>query len=523
METQSKGHPSALHLAAAALNKLKPETAAKIEAHLAECEECRRYVSDTPRSELAELIRTVRDRPAAEQNTPSAGLSGTVTWSTPNESHPSVPASTPVPSPGPVQHVVGEHEIPHDLYVQTKYRILRLLGRGGMGSVYEAVHVRMQRKVAIKTINPELVNNPQVLLRFEEELKAIASLDHPNIARAFDAESFGSVHAIILEFLEGQTLADLVRARGRLSVVDATRSVRQALLGLQSAHQKGFVHRDMKPQNLLVTRDTGVVKILDFGLAKAVSENRLSRGLTSSRMTIGTYAYMSPEQALDAAKADIRADIYSLGCTLYYLLSGKLPFNYEPDAQLLLAHQNETPPPLSAVQPDVPRALSDLVARMLAKNPADRPQTPREAADLLLPFAQGKKLPVASETTQLPSAHAGRSIGGWKWGGLAAALLVLLVFGGWAAGVFFVRTAQGTIVIDGVPDGADVTVDGERISFTRSGDSVAISAVDTGPHHLNLLQNGRELWSNDVTIKVAGELVRARFEPRAEPTTTAQS
>ena len=268
-------------------------------------------------------------------------------------------------------HAVSESEIPRDLFAQSKYRIVRVLGRGGMGTVYEAEHVRMQRPVAIKVINPELVNHPQALLRFEEEIKAVASLDHANIARAFDAENIGSLQVFVMEFVRGQTLYDFLQSRGQLSVTDACRCVRQALIGLQHAHQQGLVHRDLKPQNLMLTRDTGQIKILDFGLAKAVSENRQSQGLTNSRATMGTYAYMAPEQALDAAKADIRADIYSLGCTLYLLIAGVLPFDYESDTKLLLAHQNETPRPLHELCPDVPEALSDLVARMLAKNPAE--------------------------------------------------------------------------------------------------------------------------------------------------------
>ena len=267
---------------------------------------------------------------------------------------------------------------------------MRLLGRGGMGSVYEVHHERMDRRQALKVINPELVDNPQALLRFEEEVKAVAKLDHPNIARAYDAESFGSLQAIVMEFVPGQTLHEFLKKRGRLSVMEACRCVRQACLGLQHAHERGLVHRDLKPQNLMLTSDKGIIKILDFGLAKIVSENKDARGLTKTNMTMGTYEYAAPEQALDAARADIRADIYSLGCTLYYLIAGVLPFAHNSDVKLLLAHQNETPRPLCEVCPETPRELSDLVDRMLAKKPADRPQTPADVAKALLPFAKGQ-------------------------------------------------------------------------------------------------------------------------------------
>ena len=247
------------------------------------------------------------------------------------------PFSPPASAPRPAPAGLAPESLPPELRQQSKYRVVRLLGRGGMGSVYEARHERMDRRVAIKVINPELVDNPQALARFNAEVQAVSKLDHTNIARAYDAETFGLLQAIIMEFVEGQTLYDLLKARQRagsqLSVTEACRLIRQALLGLQHAHERGIAHRDLKPQNLMLTRDKGVVKILDFGLAKLTSDRR---GLTKTNVTMGTYEYMAPEQALDAASAGIRADIYSLGCTLYYLLAGVLPFEYATDATLLL-------------------------------------------------------------------------------------------------------------------------------------------------------------------------------------------
>lgn len=524
METQHTHHPPALHLAALALGKLKPEQAGKIQSHLDECEECRRYIADTPRNELAEVVRKAKNRPAAEQNTHATGLSGTVVGHPPSspDAPPEataafVPSSSPAPpTPASMAHELNETQMPHDLFTQTKYRIVRLLGRGGMGSVYEAEHMRMKRRVAIKTINPEIMEHPEALLRFEEEVKTIAALDHANIGRAFDAESFGSVHAMVMEYVDGQTLQKFLEVRGRLTVTEACRCVRQAFNGLQYAHQKGLVHRDLKPQNLMLTRDTGIVKILDFGLAKVVSENRKSRGLTSAHATMGTYAYMAPEQALDAANADIRADIYSLGCTLYYLLAGQLPFEYDSAAKLLLAHQTETPLPLHVVRPDVPDALSKLVDRMLAKNPADRPQTPREAADALLPFAQGGKPAAMPSGTPSMRRLPERSNRALLWGCVAAALLLLIGVAGWLSGIF-VHTPHGTIIVDNVPENAEVSVDGDVVTVNRSGDSVAIAAVEQGPHHLKLLQAGKEIWADDVSIDLGGQLVRLKFVPKLPP------
>jgi tRNA A-37 threonylcarbamoyl transferase component Bud32 len=513
METQNKQHPSMLHLAALALGKLKPDHATKVQSHLSECDECQQYLAKTPHSELAEIVRQAKEKVASNQNTMATGLSGTIAGVPVSPlGHQTPPGSSP--SPGcPVEHAVSKNEIPDDLYAQSKYRIVRLLGRGGMGTVYEAEHVRMKRPVAIKVINPELVNHSQALARFEEEIRAVASLDHINIARAFDAESIGALQLFVMEFVRGQTLYDFLRARGRLSVVEACRCVRQALIGLQHAHESGLVHRDLKPQNLMLTRDTGQIKILDFGLAKAVRENHQSRGLTSSRATMGTYAYMAPEQALDAANADIRADIYGLGCTLYYLIAGVLPFDYDTDTRLLIAHQNESPRPLHGVCPEVPQELSDLVGRMLAKNPADRPQTPREAADALLPFARGQlSLAPAIAGATAPWSGAGRGIDRRLWGGIAAAFLALFGVGGWAVGLFSVRTPFGTIIVENAPTDADVRVDNQTVTVQRGSDTVTITGLKQGPHHLKIVRDGHELWSDDVTVRMGDQPVRVKFD-----------
>lgn len=525
METEHK-HPSELHLAALALGKLKAEAAVGVQSHVDDCGHCQRYLSDTPREELAEIIKTAK-KAASDQNTVATGYAGTVTGlqiSQPNVTPQRV--ATKTQGPGPVanrrERGAAEDDIPQELTNQSKYRILRRLGQGGMGTVYEAQHVRMDRRVAIKVINPELVNHPQALLRFEKEIQAVASLDHANIARAFDAEPIGSLQAFVMEFVRGQTLYEFLKSRGRLSVVDACRSIGQALRGLQHAHERELVHRDLKPQNLMLSRDTGQIKILDFGLAKAVSERRQS--LTNSGATMGTYAYMAPEQALDAAKADIRADIYSLGCTLYLLLSGVLPFDRDSDTAILLAHQNETPRSLTEICPEIPESLSLIVLRMLAKSAADRPQTPREAADALLPFARGKS-DLQSAATGPKVQPAVDRIGGNGWRRIAIAVVAVsfFVFGGWALGLFSVRTPFGTIVIENVPQDADVFADGHIVTVERKGDMAKIVAMKPGPHHLKIMQNGRQVWSNDAAIQVGGQEVSVRFDPEVSTPTLAES
>ena len=425
-----------------------------------------------------------------------------------------------------------DDSIPRELRQQTKYRIVRLLGRGGMGSVYEAHHERMDRRQALKVLNPELVDNPQALSRFEEEVKAVAKLDHPNIARAYDAESFGSLQAIVMEFVAGQTLHEFLKKRGRLSVVEACRCVRQACLGLQHAHERGIVHRDLKPQNLMLTQDTGIIKILDFGLAKVVSENKAARGLTKTNMTMGTYEYTAPEQAIDAASADIRADIYSLGCTLYYLIAGVLPFVCNSDVQLLLAHQNETPRPLCEVCPETPQELSDLVDRMLAKSPADRPQTPGEVAKALLPFAKGEiggasisPLPLAGEG---PGVRAGRAAGwtralaaipprfrtrGWlvAAGGAAFAGIVLLGV------LIMMRTPDGTLIVDVSDPDAIVQVfdaQGKVVIERKAGSEKVEISVVPGKGKLCVKQKGFELFTTEFSLASGGrETIKAKLMP----------
>jgi hypothetical protein len=257
-----------------------------------------------------------------------------------------------------------------------------------MGVVYHAEQMLMNRPVAIKVISKTLLERSDTLERFQREVVAAAKLIHPNIVTAYDAERAGDLHMLVMEFVEGQSLDQVLRRRGPLPVVHACVYIRQAALGLQHAHEQRMVHRDIKPQNLMLT-PKGRVKILDFGLAKLVSENRQQSALTALNAYMGTPDYSAPEQATDARKADIRADIYSLGCTLYCLLAGRPPFREQTAVQTILAHLEKEPPRLTALRSDIPEELWALVARMLAKQPAQRFQTPGEVAQALLPFCKG--------------------------------------------------------------------------------------------------------------------------------------
>jgi serine/threonine protein kinase len=299
-------------------------------------------------------------------------------------------------------------DVPAELAESSKYRILGKLGQGGMGAVYKAVQLRMERTVAIKVMSPEVVGNAEAVGRFQQEVKAAARLQHPNIVTAYDADQAGELHFLVMEYVEGVSLSRLVEKNGPLPVHQACHLVRQAALALQLAHDRGMVHRDVKPGNLMVTRK-GQVKVLDFGLAR-LPRDKADQGRTVANTFMGTPEYVSPEQATDARSADIRSDIYSLGCTLYFLLTGAPPFRKGDLVETIRAHLQEEPPPLTRSRPDAPPELAAIVARMLAKARADRYQTPAELARALAPLAV-KKTAAGKENGPLPVAPPPRSDG----------------------------------------------------------------------------------------------------------------
>jgi hypothetical protein len=293
-------------------------------------------------------------------------------------------------------------DVPPPLVDHPRYRVVGLLGRGGMGAVYRAEHRLMQRQVALKVINPSLTTSADSVERFRREVVAAARLTHPNIVAAYDAEQAGDLHFLVMELVEGMSLNALVQRRGRLSVTDACRCVRQAALGLQHAHEQGMVHRDIKPHNLMLT-PKGQVKILDFGLARFVSETSRAAGdLTQAGTVMGTPDYMAPEQAQDPRAADIRADIYSLGCTLYHLLTGQRPFPEGDSLNKVIAHIQRAPRPVAELRPDVPAELCGVVERMLAKDKDQRFQTPAEVAAALAPFTRQQRAPEGERTQADP-------------------------------------------------------------------------------------------------------------------------
>lgn len=262
------------------------------------------------------------------------------------------------------------------------YTLLERLGEGGTGWVFKARHQHLQRLVAVKLLRHELLTDPEVLARFYQEIQIVSQLAHPNVVHAYDAGPIGGNHVLVMEYAEGVDLARLVRRRGPLPVAQACDYVRQAALGLQHIHERGQIHRDVKPSNLLVS--AAAVKVLDLGLAKlgkVVDDGRARTRLpggSSARLTpdgaivVGTPDYLAPEQASDFKQADSRADIYSLGCTLYCLLVGRPPFPGGTLGQKLIRHQLDKPPDVRDLRPEVPEQVAAVLRRMLAKQPGQR-------------------------------------------------------------------------------------------------------------------------------------------------------
>lgn len=276
----------------------------------------------------------------------------------------------------------------HKGYFLGKYRLLSLLGKGGMSSVYLAEHVLMRRRCALKVLPTKRVHDSSYLARFHREAQAVASLDHPNIVRAYDVDHQvdrdSEIHFLVMEYVEGFSLQELVQKQGVCSLFDSAEYIRQAALGLHHAHEAGMVHRDVKPGNLLVDPN-GVVKVLDLGLARFFTGDEDEDALTlrHDEKVLGTADYLAPEQALDSHTVDERADIYALGCTMYFLLTGRPPFTEGTLAQRLMAHQTKTPPTVESLRPDTPPSLAAIVRRMMAKKPEDRYATARDASDAL--------------------------------------------------------------------------------------------------------------------------------------------
>jgi serine/threonine protein kinase len=285
-----------------------------------------------------------------------------------------------------------------DCFFLNQYKILDRLGKGRMAGVYRAVH-RLGQSVAIKVLPPSKAKDPHLLARFQREARLAMKLKHPHVVRTFQVGSTNGLYFLVMECLEGETLEEVIQRRKKLPVAEAVRIAHQALLGLQHLHEQGMVHRDLKPSNLMIVPGgvgqestlRATVKILDLSLSKALSDesddaNEEVPQLTTEGTLLGTPDYMAPEQARDAHAADIRADIYAIGCVLFHLIAGQSPF---PDSNIIsqmIRHATEPPKPLKDFNPAVPDGLQQILNWMLAKDPNKRYPTPERAALALQVF-----------------------------------------------------------------------------------------------------------------------------------------
>lgn len=295
-----------------------------------------------------------------------------------------------------------------------QYVILDKVGEGGMGKVYKAVQLSLHRTVALKVVRAALLKSEVALKRFQREVRAAGKLNHPNIVRVFDADQIGDRHFLAMELIEGSDLAKLVKTRGPLPIAVACSFIRQAALGLQYAHEQGMVHRDIKPSNLLVAMDEKgqygakcAVKILDMGLARTlqgdVANDDVSTELTRTGTVIGTPDFMSPEQAKNSSTVDHRSDLYSLGCTFFFLLTGEVPFPNGNPLEKLLQHQMDPPRPIQLIRLDTPPEVATIVQCLLAKKPDDRFQSGAALANALERWTSGSASVKLAAGSPLPA------------------------------------------------------------------------------------------------------------------------
>ncbi len=539
MNPAAGSHPDKERLTAFGLGKLNADESVWIEEHLNDCDDCNATLVNLNDDTFTGAVRSLADSPAARAafaasidtepdfqcgaDAPRGGQTDGVHAG----DNGNTAATILLSSGGPMEPGV----LPDELTEHPRYRIVKLIGRGGMGDVYRAEHRLMNRSVALKLINSRLIRNPQAVERFRREVQAAAQLTHPNIVTAFDAEQAGNLHFLAMEFVDGTDLATVVKDNGPLSVPTACNYICQAAAGLQHAHEKGMVHRDIKPHNLMVT-ESGAVKILDFGLAGFATgaviggddtsgnnisaewqsgsgdrsesaqgaESRLNKvaaHLTSAGSVMGTPDYIAPEQARDAHSADIRADIYSLGCTLHYLLTGKPPFETGSVVEKLKAHVEKSPPSLGELRDDILPELEAVASRMLAKDPADRFQSPRAVANALSALIQDTQ-------------SSGRKSGSKSLSRLFRWMLIpVLLLSGI---IIYMATDTGLVEIDAT--GLDAT--GARVVLLKDGEEYAsfdVSATQTTQTvHAGKYEVQLRGTSNDVKMNVRSKR-RGASEP----------
>lgn len=313
------------------------------------------------------------------------------------------------------------------------FQLQQFVGGGGMGVVFKALDTTLDRIVALKILASRSIGNIDLQRRFLIEAQSTARLDHPNIARIHFVGRDRGLPYIVFEYIEGENLRDLVLRHGPLPLGDALSYTYQVAHALSHAWQRGVVHRDIKPSNILVNAQ-GQAKLVDMGLARLHQVDVTDDELTSTGVTLGTFDYISPEQARDPRSADTRSDIYSLGCSLFYMLAGRPPFARGTPVQKLLQHQGDRPPALSDIRIDLPKSVDALVERMLAKNVEERPQSPAELVIEIGEIFKEIGMPVPQTLAPLPIVGRPRRTAGWRhlvpWVVPVAAFMALLFWFG---------------------------------------------------------------------------------------------
>jgi serine/threonine protein kinase len=382
MDAAQSGHPTRKVLSSFGLGKLDDRSAQAVSNHIEQCPECRQQVAEMSADSFLGHVRDAQGLAMSTygQSQASGSASG--------QAGPKAVAPPPTAT------------LPPCLVDHADYEIKRELGRGGMGVVYLAHNRLMGRDEVLKVMARHIMERPGVLERFLREIRAVAKLRHSNIVTAYHATRLGDSVVFAMEYVDGLDLSRMVKVKGPLPVSHACNFVYQASLGLQHAHEEGLVHRDIKPGNLMLARkgNKATIKILDFGLAKAARDQKVDGTLTSEGQALGTPDFIAPEQIVNCPSVDIRADIYSLGGTLYYLLTARPPFQANSLYDIYQAHISRDADPLNLIRPDVPVELAAMVAKMMAKEPERRFQTPKQVAEALGPFFKsGSELVTASK------------------------------------------------------------------------------------------------------------------------------
>lgn len=527
MNPTQQSHPSREPLADHLAGKLNAVDSDRVEQHLTGCDACCKVLNELPVDDT--IVHSLRQQELDTSVSREDGNANQLTTSPEG-------AKATLPPQGEVTRVTGAVDshlpLPNELHDHPRYRIVELLGRGGMGDVYRAEHKVMDRPVALKVIKPQLVQNDAAVRRFQREVQAAARLRHPNIVTAHDAEQAGDLHYLVMEFVDGDDLDEVIRRDGPLPVETACDYIRQAAEGLQHANDLGMVHRDIKPHNLMLERQSGtiggesvVVKILDFGLANFANEvaeevcssrihaveepdesgdDELPVGvsllhqLTEMGTMMGTPDYIAPEQAQDAHTADIRSDIYSLGCTFYTLLTGKAPFGEGTVLDKIRAHSQQEAPPLSQCRDDVPPEVQAVLQKMLAKDPAQRYQSPAEVAEALAAIVRRDSDPVTTvATTASQSRRARRPIV------LTAVATLFLALIAAAATIFYIQTDNGVVRVEVADDSLKVELDGKTITAS-DGDTTL--RIRTGQQKLVVRRGDFEFETDSFQLRRGDEI-----------------